>query len=171
MKIFEISRHSRPKRRIKEEAESESLSTITQYVVIYPVSILAWLLHISIYHLPSFISHLHLIFFWQALDWLWNVLACILVHTHVQRGHRNLLKGRKGWEGGKKGSEYRDEGLCWLFEKITSFRFQKSYKLLCLHRLQHLLDVVVVVVVVDVVAATTQGGPGQKGLTLKFDGM
>lgn len=97
-------------------------------------------------------------------------MECFGLHFSAYTCAKGTQEPPQGKGRVKKGSGYRDEGLCWLFEKITSFRFQKSYKLLCLHRLQHLLDVVVVVVVA-VVAATTQGGPGQKGLTLKFDGM
>jgi len=144
MEIFGISLRS-IRRCQPRGARPRSRSTHNS-VVIYPMSI--WL---GFCVPPSFLlypgcwpfSWAFLAFhFWQAI-----CLGCLLVlgfrpgpsgprpGLHFS-GYTHTWCGMVALRGGDE-KRFRGHSLC----KITSFCFQKSYKLLCLHRLQHLLDV------------------------------
>lgn len=109
MEIFEISRHS-SRQQGKESGGvqgGEGKATITQYIVIYPVAIRQSLrLHLQPFLCVflSCCSSFLFSFFFGKLSW--NVLACILVHMCSPRIPFSPPLG--------------------CFEKITSFRFQKS---------------------------------------------
>lgn len=86
--------------------DSQLAATITQYIVIYPVAIRqSFRLHLHPPAAPSprFSPSLLASLFGKRS---WNVLGCILVHMCSRVGAKGLPS--------------------WLFEKITSFRFQRS---------------------------------------------